>query len=140
MPADFFPQPGRSGARSLADQDMSDRAILAHDLDGRIIDANCRFLRLTGFSRKDLIGQPISVLQEVDGGQARSQALTLLQRDQVARADLTFRGLAGTCCNLTALFLPLTSKRGLSGVIIIGRDSGVLGKGMPPPAALDQAA
>ncbi|MDF3606248.1 PAS domain-containing protein [Paracoccus sp. DMF-8] len=140
MPADHIPQPGRARPRVYLDQDMPDRAILAHDLDGRIIDANRRFLGMAGYARKDLIGQPIAVLQEMDGGQARLHALSLLQRGQLAHVDLAFRGFAGDVRNLAAVLLPLNGKAGLSGVVIIGRDTGHPVKAMPLPAALEQAA
>lgn len=134
-PAVFFPHTDRADTRSA-----SGHAVLAHDLDGQIIDANHHFLSLLGFTRKMLIGQPISVLQELDGGQGRHQAMPILHRGQVARADVVFHTIGGALCNLQAALVPLTGRRGLCGVIIMGRDSGTTMQGMVPPNALHLAA
>lgn len=117
MPALFSPETDRDLMRS-----RPERAVLAYDLQGRIIDANRRFHLLAGVTGKGLIGQPISLLQEEDQGQIRAEALPILRRGQIAQVDFVFRSVAGDARTLQAQLLPLTGKAGLCGVLIMGRD------------------
>lgn len=154
MSADLFALTTRDDARSIFADARLDRAVLALDLDGRIIDVNRPFLDFVGYSRRALIGQPISLLQEMDSGLARAQALPRLQRGMAVPAELVLCSISGKRRHLNARLLPLIRQGGLCGVVIIGRVTETPQQDATeqdgtqkdatqkdgPPAALDRAA
>ena len=113
-----------AAARRLAAV-MQAQATIEFDLQGRILDANPQFLRLTGYSRAELVGQHHRLLMRADEAANTAYAgfWAALQRGEAQAGEFRRQRKDGQPLWLQASYNPLRNWRGRPcGVIKIAQD------------------
>ncbi len=89
--------------------DTTSDGIWINDLDGKIVEVNEAYVRMSGFSKKELTGMPISKLEGIEGPQALTERITkVIQKGGHDRFESQHCRKDGTTydVDVTALYLP----------------------------------
>lgn len=111
---------GRRGFASALDQFGS---VSITDRDGRILHVNDEFIRLSGYSRAELIGHTHAILNSSHHPKTFwAKAYSTLAGGKPWRAQVMNRCKDGRSYWVDALILPLSSRNGLKGFLSVQRD------------------
>lgn len=99
-----------------------EQAIFAYDCGGLIVDANTNFMRLSGYSRAALIGQPLALIA---GAMVLCEAfLASLRRGRIQQGDFERQGRDGRFATCET-HIPVMNRKGqLERVLVLARVTG----------------
>ncbi|AGK59378.1 Diguanylate cyclase [Hyphomicrobium denitrificans 1NES1] len=93
------------------------------DPGGRILHVNDEFIRLSGYSRDELIGRTHAILNSSHHPKTFwAEAYRTLAGGKTWRAQVRNRGKSGRAYWVDALIVPLNSRNGLKGFLSVQRD------------------
>jgi diguanylate cyclase (GGDEF)-like protein/PAS domain S-box-containing protein len=93
------------------------------DPSGRILHVNDEFIRLSGYSRNELVGRTHAILNSSHHPKTFwAEAYRTLTDGKTWRAQVMNRGKGGRAYWVEALIVPLNSRNGLKGFLSVQRD------------------
>jgi two-component system cell cycle sensor histidine kinase/response regulator CckA len=119
-----FVSPGDSAAFLAAIVDSAEDAILAKDLDGKILYWNPAAERMYGYSAAEAIGQSISMLAPPDrAGELDTILATVAKGERIERFETTRRTKTGRVIDVSLTISPIRTHDGrVVGATSIARD------------------
>ncbi|AGT07944.1 methyl-accepting chemotaxis protein [Paracoccus aminophilus] len=101
------------------------QAVLAYDLDGRIVDVNQRYLDICGYRREELVGQPLMMLNENQDSDrlAPEDFMSALCRGAAQKTEAKHVGRGGESYWVFETHVPVMNEAGqLEKVVILALD------------------